>query len=200
MSSVLIPVRKEHMFPLNSIQTYLDAFFLKSTVSSMSIMQFNGGQSNPTFYLSYNNEEYVLRKKPPGKILPGAHAIDREYKIICALRKKGFPVPEPILYCEDTNVIGTEFYITRFLNGRIFRDPNLPGLNPLERTAIYKEMVKVLAELHSFKVKDLGLENLAKTEKNYYGRQISTWTKQYKASETSVINEMEELINKTVLI
>ena len=191
----LIPVRKEHHFDPAPLLEYLIRNVPSPvTPPSLSILQFNGGQSNPTFYLNYSGLELVLRKKPYGKLLPGAHAVDREYTIISALSKVGFPVPETILYCADTKVIGTEFYITKFLRGRIFRDPVLPGIMPEERKEIYLEMQRVLAKLHNYLPKDLGLENYGKNDKNYYVRQLQTWTRNYKASETSKIESMENLI------
>jgi len=195
--NTLIPVRKEHYFDPAPLLQYLQVHLpIKAkALPALTILQFNGGQSNPTFYLNYNGQELVLRKKPPGKLLPGAHAVDREYTIISALNKVGFPVPETLLYCSDTQVIGTEFYVTRFIRGRIFRDPALPGLMPEERKAIYLEMIRVLAKLHRYKPKDLGLENYSKVEKNFYIRQIETWSRNYKASETSKIDSMDNLID-----
>ena len=192
----LIPVRKEHYFDPAPLIKYLTTNLPppSNVTPTLTILQFNGGQSNPTFYLNYCGQELVLRKKPSGKLLPGAHAIDREYTIISALSKVGFPVPQTILYCSDIAVIGTEFYLTRYLTGRIFRDPLLPGIMPEERREIYLEMIRVLAKLHTFKPKDLGLENYARNDKNYYLRQIQTWTRNYKASETSRIQSMENLI------
>ena len=195
--NTLIPVRKEHYFDPAPLLSYLQATLPPppKPQPTLHILQFNGGQSNPTFYLNYSGQELVLRKKPPGKLLPGAHAVDREYTIISALSKVGFPVPEALVYCSDTKVIGTEFYITKFLRGRIFRDPLLPGLMPEERKAIYLEMIRVLAQLHSYKPKDLGLENYSKVDKNFYQRQIDTWTRNYKASETHKLDSMNSLID-----
>lgn len=193
----LIPVRKEHTINEASLLTYLlqnMKLSPKTAPPSLKILQFNGGQSNPTYYLNLSGEELVLRKKPYGKLLPGAHAIDREFTIISALGKVGFPVPEALLYCQDLNIIGTEFYVTRFLRGRIFRDPLLPGIPPDERRLIYLEMIRVLSLLHSFNPKDLGLENYARNPENYYMKQIQTWSRNYKASETSRIDSMENLI------
>lgn len=195
--NTLIPIRKEHSFNQAPLLLYLQTQLptLSNSQPTLSILQFNGGQSNPTFYLNYNGLELVLRKKPFGKLLAGAHAIDREYTIISALKKVNFPVPEPILYCSDSSIIGTEFYLTKFIQGRIFRDPLLPGLMPEERNQIYLELVKVLSQLHSYDIKALELESFAKNKKGYYMRQIETWSRNYKASETSRIEPMENLMD-----
>ena len=112
----------------------------------------------------------VLRKKPPGKLLRGAHAVDREFQIQSALYKQNFPVPRPIHYCPDPNVIGTEFYLMECVDGRIFVDPNLPGLNPDEKRVVHEQMIEVLAMLHRFDPSQVGLGNYGKASSNYYER------------------------------
>uniref|UniRef100_A0A8C1W6B4 Acyl-CoA dehydrogenase family member 11 n=1 Tax=Cyprinus carpio TaxID=7962 RepID=A0A8C1W6B4_CYPCA len=150
------------------------------------------GQSNPTFYIETADKRYVLRKKPPGELLPGAHKIDREYAVQKALYSVGFPVPHPVLYCTDTHVIGTEFYIMEHVQGRIFRDLRLPGVSVAERTALYVAAVETLAKLHSLDVSSLDLLGYGKG-KGYCKRQVSTWTKQYKASAHKEIPAMDKL-------
>ena len=160
----------------------------------LSVRQFRGGQSNPTYQLITPNRKFVLRRKPPGKLLPSAHAVDREYRVIAALYPTGFPVAKPYVLCEDESVIGTAFYVMEYVEGRIYWGPLLPGLSPQERFAIYDAMNATLAKLHMLDYEKLGLANFGKTG-NYIGRQIARWTKQYLASETEPIPEMNKLID-----
>jgi aminoglycoside phosphotransferase (APT) family kinase protein len=135
----------------------------------------------------------VLRRKPPGKLLPSAHAVDREYRVIRALHGQGFPVAEPLLYCNDDAIAGTAFYLMSFVDGRVFWEPQMPGSNPAERAAVYNAMNATIARLHSFEPKKIGLDDFGKGE-NYVMRQVERWSKQYRASETEKIEEMERLI------
>ena len=155
--------------------------------------QFKGGQSNPTYQLITPNRKYVLRRKPPGKLLPSAHAVDREFRIISALHPTGFPVAKPYLLCEDESVIGTMFYVMDCVEGRIYWGPLLPDQTPKQRGAIYDAMNETFARLHNLDWEKLGLQDFGKPG-NYVARQIARWTKQYKASETQHIPEMERLI------
>uniref|UniRef100_A0A8C4PI09 Acyl-CoA dehydrogenase family member 11 n=1 Tax=Equus asinus asinus TaxID=83772 RepID=A0A8C4PI09_EQUAS len=150
------------------------------------------GQSNPTFYLQKGFQAYVLRKKPPGSLLPKAHKIDREFKVQKALFSVGFPVPKPLLYCNDASVIGTEFYIMEHVQGRIFRDFSIPGVSPAERSAIYVAMVETLARLHSLNIQSLQLEGYGRGA-GYCKRQVSTWTEQYQAAAHQDIPAMNQL-------
>uniref|UniRef100_A0A671K9G4 Acyl-CoA dehydrogenase family member 11 n=1 Tax=Sinocyclocheilus anshuiensis TaxID=1608454 RepID=A0A671K9G4_9TELE len=160
--------------------------------STLTLQQYRAGQSNPTFYIETADKRYVLRKKPPGELLPGAHKIDREYAVQKALYSVGFPVPHPVLYCKDTHVIGTEFYIMEHVQGRIFRDLRLPGVSAAERTALYVAAVETLAKLHSLDVSTLELLGYGKGT-GYCKRQVCTWTKQYKASAHKEIPAMDKL-------
>jgi aminoglycoside phosphotransferase (APT) family kinase protein len=160
----------------------------------LTIRQFRGGQSNPTYELTTPNRKYVLRRKPPGKLLPSAHAVDREYRIIAALYPTGFPVAKPYVLCEDESVIGTAFYVMACVEGRIFWGPLMPGVSPRERFAVYDAMNATLARLHMLDYEKLGLGDFGKPG-NYIGRQIARWTKQYLASETEPIPEMNRLID-----
>ncbi len=159
----------------------------------LAVRQFKGGQSNPTYLLQTPGRLYVLRRKPPGKLLPSAHAVDREYRVIRALYPQKFPVPEPILYCADESVTGTAFYLMSFVEGRVFWQPDMPGSNPAERAAVYDEMNAVLARLHSFDPAALDLADFGKGE-NYVARQVDRWSRQYRASQTEEIAEMDRLI------
>ena len=159
----------------------------------LTVQQFKGGQSNPTYLLQTPARRYVLRRKPPGKLLPSAHAVDREYRVIRALHGQGFPVAEPLLYCDDEAVAGTAFYLMSFVDGRVFWEPQMPGSNPAERAAVYDAMNATIARLHSFEPKNIGLADFGRGE-NYVMRQVERWSKQYRASETEKIEEMERLI------
>src|SRR6185312_10336568 len=136
---------------------------------------------------------YVLRRKPPGKLLPSAHAVDREFRVISALRAQGFPVAEPVIYCADESVAGTAFYVMDFVDGRVFWEPQMPSSEPAERAAIYDAMNATIARLHAFDPAEIGLADFGKGE-NYVARQVERWSKQYRASETEKIEAMEQLI------
>ena len=159
----------------------------------VTVRQFKGGQSNPTYLLITPERRYVLRRKPPGKLLPSAHAVDREYKVISALHPTGFPVARPYLLCEDESIIGTMFYVIDYVEGRIFWDGALPGLEPAERGAIYDAMNATLARLHGIDYAKIGLGDYGKAG-SYTARQIARWSKQYEASRTEPIAEMDKLI------
>ncbi len=160
----------------------------------LSIEKFKGGQSNPTYLLTTPLQKYVLRRKPPGKLLPSAHAVDREYKIMSALGKQGFPVPRTFALCEDPEVIGTAFFIMDFVEGRILWDGRLPSCEKDERRQIYTAMVDTMADLHMVDIEAAGLSDFGKHE-GYFSRQINRWSGQYRDSETDKIAAMDKLIN-----
>jgi aminoglycoside phosphotransferase (APT) family kinase protein len=156
--------------------------------------KFAGGQSNPTFRLSAGDRQYVLRRKPPGELLASAHAVDREFRVIRALADTEVPVPEAYVLCEDESIIGSMFYVMEYLEGRVFWDPTLPEIaGNAERSAIYDEMNRVLAALHNVAPEDVGLADFGRPG-NYFERQVSRWTKQYRASETERSEAMEMLL------
>jgi aminoglycoside phosphotransferase (APT) family kinase protein len=159
----------------------------------LTVSQFKGGQSNPTYRLDTPERAYVLRRKPFGKLLPSAHAVDREYRVITALYGAGFPVARSYGLCTDDTVIGAAFYIMSMVEGRIFWDGTLPGLAPEERRAIYQSEIRTLARLHQYDPGKIGLGDYGKPG-NYFARQIDRWTKQYRASETQTIEPMNRLI------
>ena len=159
----------------------------------LTIKQFKGGQSNPTYLLEIPGRSYVLRRKPPGKLLPSAHAVDREYRVTAALHAQGFPVAAPVLYCADESVAGTAFYLMSFVEGRVFWEPQMAGSDAQERTAVYDAMNATIARLHSFDPDGIGLADFGRGE-NYVARQVERWSKQYRASETEKIDAMERLI------
>src|SRR5262249_2599797 len=141
-------VREAHRFDTAALERYMRAH-VEGFSGTLEVRQFRGGQSNPTYYLSAGGGENVLGRKPPGKVPPSAHAVDREYRVITALGKSGFPVPGTFALCEDDSVIGTAFYIMDCVHGRIFTDPAIPGVTPRERRAIYESLIDVLARLHT---------------------------------------------------
>jgi aminoglycoside phosphotransferase (APT) family kinase protein len=159
----------------------------------LRVRQFKGGQSNPTYLLETSARRYVLRRKPPGKLLPSAHAVDREFRVISALHAQGFPVATPLTYCDDADVAGTPFYVMAHVEGRVVWQPHMPDATPSERAAVYDAMNAVLARLHSFDPAALGLADFGRGD-NYVARQVERWSKQYRASETDAIEEMERLI------
>ena len=173
--------------------TYLNAQ-VEGFAGPLTIKQFKGGQSNPTYLLETPARSYVLRRKPPGKLLPSAHAVDREYRVTRALYAQGFPVAEPLVYCADESVAGTAFYVMGFVDGRVFWEPQMPGTDPKERAAIYDSMNATIARLHAFDPSKIGLGAFGKGE-NYVARQVERWSKQYRASETEKIDAMERLID-----
>lgn len=144
----------------------------------LTLKKFPGGQSNPTFQVSTPTRQYVLRRKPPGKLLPGAHAVEREYRIMSALEPLGFPVPHCHALCEETEVVGTPFFIMEKVEGRIFWDPTLPEVAKAQRVLCYESMGGVIAELHGIDYDAAGLSDFGKPG-NYFARQISRWSKQY---------------------
>jgi len=160
----------------------------------LTARQFKGGQSNPTYLLETPARHYVLRRKPPGKLLPSAHAVDREYRVIGALFAQNFPVAEPLCYCADESIAGTAFYVMSFADGRVFWEPQMPGSDPAERSAVYDAMNDTIARLHAFDPAAIGLGDFGKGE-NYVARQVDRWSKQYRASQTETIEAMERLID-----
>lgn len=159
----------------------------------LTVKKFKGGQSNPTYLLSTPKKKYVLRRKPPGKLLPSAHAVDREYRVMTALGAKGFPAPRTYALCEDAGIIGTAFFIMDFVDGRIFWDASLPEVLKADRRALFLELIDVIAALHQIDYAAAGLADFGKPG-NYFERQIDRWSKQYKAAETSSIEAMDRLI------
>jgi aminoglycoside phosphotransferase (APT) family kinase protein len=159
----------------------------------LTVLQFKGGQSNPTYRLDTPTRSYVMRRKPFGKLLPSAHAVDREFRVIAALGKQNFPVAKAYALCSDDAVIGAAFYIMSMEEGRVFWDPTLPSLPAEERRQIFTSKIETLAKLHKFEPDAIGLADYGKPG-NYFARQVDRWTKQYRASETQHIPEMEQLI------
>ena len=185
-------VRANHRFDEAALAAWLTAN-LADFGGPLSIRQFSRGASNPTFLLEAASGRYVLRKKPPGTLLPSAHQVDREFRVMKALGSVGFPVPTMRVLCEDAAVIGAAFFVMDFKAGRIFRDARMPGLPPAERGALYDDLNATLARLHQVDFAALGLADYGRGG-NYFERQIGRWTKQYRGAQTETIDDMERLI------
>jgi aminoglycoside phosphotransferase (APT) family kinase protein len=187
-----MPVAEAHRFDVTALARYLRDH-VDGVDAGLAVEQFKGGQSNPTYLLSAGGARYVLRKKPPGKLLPSAHAVEREYRVMKALAGTEVPVPAVRCLCKDPAVIGAAFYVMDFVPGRILWDPSLPGMAPEGRAAVFDEMNRVIAALHLVDPAKVGLSDYGKPG-NYFARQIDRWTKQYRASETETIEAMDRLI------
>ncbi|MDP3083529.1 MAG: phosphotransferase [Rubrivivax sp.] len=188
------PVASSHAFDVGALQAWLSRE-LPGFEGPLSVEQFKGGQSNPTYKLLTPGRAYVMRTKPgpTAKLLPSAHAVEREFRVMKALAGSAVPVPRMDLLCEDESLIGRAFYVMQFMDGRVLWDQALPGLTPAQRAAIYDEMNRVIAALHSVDVAAIGLADYGKPG-NYFDRQIGRWSKQYLASVTESIDAMDQLI------
>ena len=182
-----------HAFDVKTLEAYL-ADRIEGFQTPLEVRQFKGGQSNPTYQLVTPNRKYVMRRKPPGKLLPSAHAVDREFKVISALYPTGFPVAKPYLLCEDESITGTMFYVMDCVEGRVLWESTLPGMDKTQRWATYDAMNETLARLHNLDHVKIGLEDFGKPTA-YVARQVARWTKQYQLSETEKIEEMDKLID-----
>ena len=187
-----MPVEERHRVDEASLAKWMEAH-VEGYAGPLKVSQFKGGQSNPTYRLDTPKTSYVMRRKPFGKLLPSAHAVDREFKVIAALHAQGFPVARAYALCMDDTVIGAAFYIMSMEEGRVFWNPTLPSLEPKERHAVFTSKIETLAKLHSYDPEKIGLGDFGKPG-NYFARQVDRWTKQYRASETDLIPEMEKLI------
>ena len=185
-------VRDKHAFDTARLEEYMQAH-VEGFSGPLEIEQFKGGQSNPTYKLKAGGKNYVLRRKPPGKLLKSAHAVDREYKVITGLADTDVPVPKTYCLCEDEDVIGTAFYIMDCVEGRVLWDPSLPDYDNHTRAKMYDEMNRVIASLHTVDYEKAGLSDYGK-HSDYFARQIGRWTKQYRASETESIAAMDKLM------
>lgn len=188
------PVSEAHSFDIAVLQEWLSAN-LTGFQGPLSVEMFKGGQSNPTYKLITPTKNYVMRAKPGpvAKLLPSAHAIEREFKVMHGLFGTQVPVAEMYVLCEDESVIGRAFYVMEFVQGRVLWDQTLPGMTPSERGAIYDEMNRVISALHTVPFAERGLESFGKPG-NYFERQIGRWSKQYVASVTQPIDEMDKLM------
>ena len=185
-------VREGHQLDEAALARYLDDH-LPGFGGPLVVRQFEGGQSNPTYHLHTPGRDYVLRKKPPGQLLPSAHQVDREYRVMTALRDSTVPVPATCVLCTDAHVIGTPFFVMACVEGRVFRQPHLPGVPAADRRAMYDDMVDVLARLHEVDFAAVGLGDFGKPG-NYYARQVARWGQQYLAARTDEIVAMDRLM------
>ncbi len=186
-------VDARHAFDAGALEAWMREH-VEGFAGPLEVRQFKGGQSNPTYQLVTPGKKYVLRRKPPGKLLPSAHAVDREFKVISGLYPTGFPVARPFGLCTDDAVIGTWFYVMDMVEGRILWDGSMPDSTPAERSAVYAAKIATMAQLHNTDVANAGLSDFGKPG-NYFGRQVDRWTKQYLASVTQDIPAMNQLID-----
>jgi aminoglycoside phosphotransferase (APT) family kinase protein len=182
----------QHAIDVSRLETWMAAN-IAAFEGPIDVRQFAGGQSNPTFLVESRHHRYVVRRKPLGRLLPSAHAVDREFRVISALEPSDVPVAHPHALCEDAAVIGSAFYVMDYIEGRIFWDAALPEVPPADRRAIYEEMTRVLAALHAVDHVAAGLGDYGR-QGHYVSRQVSRWTQQYRAAETETIEAMERLI------
>jgi aminoglycoside phosphotransferase (APT) family kinase protein len=185
-------VLEAHRFDTGRLHEYMVSH-VEGFHGQLTVRQFKGGQSNPTYLIESASGRYVLRRKPPGRLLKSAHAVDREYRVISSLYAADFPVPRPYVLCKDDEIIGTMFYIMEFVEGRIFWEFTLPDVDRDERRAIYDRMNRVIADLHCLDPERLGLADFG-VPGNYFERQISRWSRQYLASQTDRIDYMNRLM------
>jgi aminoglycoside phosphotransferase (APT) family kinase protein len=195
MNARIAPIRHDHVpFEREALLRYLSTN-IDGFAGPMMVTRFNDGQSNPTYRLDTPKHRYVLRAKPAPaeKLLPSAHAVEREFRVQSALAQSDVPVARMHCLCEDESIIGVAFYVMDFVDGRIFWDQSLPGMTPSQRSALYDELNRVIAALHTVDFATLGLENYGKPG-NFFSRQIDRWTRQYRACEIEPIAAMENLI------
>jgi aminoglycoside phosphotransferase (APT) family kinase protein len=187
----LIPVLPQHRFDEAALARYLWSR-LPGFDAAIEVRQFQGGQSNPTFHIGTPAGDYVLRKKPPGLLLPRAHAVEREFRILAALSDTDVPVPRVHLLCEDESVIGTAFFVMDHVPGRVFPDRVMRTGTPAERAAVYEDLARVLAALHRVDWRAVGLEGFGKPD-NYLARQVALWTRQWEAAKVQETPAMDRL-------
>jgi aminoglycoside phosphotransferase (APT) family kinase protein len=188
----LIPVLPAHRLDEAALARYLGSA-LDGFAGPLEIRQFQGGQSNPTYHLRAESGEYVLRKKPPGALLPRAHAVEREYRIMAALADSGVPVPPMRLLCEDESVLGTPFFVMDHVKGRVFPNRVMRSGTPADRAAVYEDLARVLAALHRVDFRAVGLADFGRPE-NYMARQVALWTRQWEASSVEEWPAMDWLV------
>ena len=186
-------VAERHRFDTARLERWM-AEHVEGFRGPLSVEEFKGGQSNPTYLVRTPGERYVLRRKPPGKLLPSAHAVDREYRVLKALGPTPVPTPQVHALCTDESVTGTMFYVMEYLEGRVFWNKTLPDQTPEERAAIYDSLGDAMARLHAVDPEAVGLGDFGRPG-NYFSRQIARWSKNYVASETQKIPEMDWLID-----
>ena len=188
----LVEIREAHRFDESALLAYLESELEGFAGGPLRVRQFEGGQSNPTYLVETDSHRYVLRKQPPGELVRGAHRVDREYRILTALRDTEVPVPRTRIACDDPSVIGTPFFVMDYVAARLYRSPRLERCAPDERAAVYRDAARVLAALHAVDYEAVGLGNYGRPDR-YYERQIRLWTGQYDAAQTDSIPSMARL-------
>ena len=187
-----IEVKSQHRFDQDRLHRYLSEH-MAGYQGPLTVSQFEGGQSNPTFLLHTPSRDYVLRRKPPGTLMKSAHAVDREFRIIKALNATDVPVPAARVLCEDESVIGTTFFVMDHVPGRVMWNPRLPDLEPEQRRQLVYDYIDTLALLHGVDHEAVGLGDFGRPG-NYFARQISRWGRQYRETETERVTEMHRLL------
>jgi aminoglycoside phosphotransferase (APT) family kinase protein len=186
------PIAPQHVFDVARLEAWMRGH-LPPFAGAIDVAQFKGGQSNPTYLVSAGDRRYVMRRKPPGKLLPSAHAVDREFRVISALAATDVPVARAHALCEDESVIGTTFYLMDYVAGRVLWDPQLPGMTSAERSAVHDELNRIIAALHRVDPVAVGLGDFGRSGE-YIARQVARWSKQYQASATESIEAMDNLM------
>lgn len=190
-ATAVTDVRAAHTVDEGRLAEFLKAE-LPATSGEMRLSQFAYGQSNPTYVVTFDDAEYVLRKQPPGELLPSAHQVDREYRVQRALHQAGFPVAEQFLFSENREIVGTPFYVMERKHGRVFKDTSLPGCSPEHRSEMYKSIAETLARLHSFNPADIGLEDFGRPG-DWYRRQFRRWSRNFEETQTQPMPAMAPL-------
>lgn len=187
-------IREGHGFDIDGLSAWMAAH-VEGFAGPLTVEQFKGGQSNPTYKLTTPTRQYVMRRKPPGQLLKGAHAIEREYRVIRALGEAGFPVAKAYALCDDDTIVGTAFYLMEMVEGRIFWDSTLPGLTTQERPRYFDAMNATIAQLHGFTPDAIGLGDYGRPG-NYFERQIARWSRQYgEDGEAGRLDDMDWLVD-----
>jgi aminoglycoside phosphotransferase (APT) family kinase protein len=191
-ATAVTEVREAHTIDQGRLAEFLKEA-LPETQGSMKLSQFAYGQSNPTYVVGFDDVEYVLRKQPPGELLPSAHQVDREFRVQKALSEAGYPVAKQFLYSDNREIVGTPFYVMERMQGRVFKDTSLPGCSPEHRAEMYKSLAETLAQLHTFSPAELGLEDFGRPG-DWYRRQFKRWSRNFFETQTQAMPAMQPLM------
>jgi aminoglycoside phosphotransferase (APT) family kinase protein len=191
-ATAVTEVREAHTIDQGRLAEFLKEA-LPETQGSMKLSQFAYGQSNPTYVVGFDDVEYVLRKQPPGELLPSAHQVDREFRVQKALSEAGYPVAKQFLYSDNREIVGTPFYVMERIQGRVFKDTSLPGCSPEHRAEMYKSLAETLAQLHTFSPAELGLEDFGRPG-DWYRRQFKRWSRNFFETQTQAMPAMQPLM------
>ncbi|MFZ8897567.1 MAG: phosphotransferase family protein [Alphaproteobacteria bacterium] len=191
-ATAVTEVREAHTIDQGRLAEFLKEA-LPETQGSMKLSQFAYGQSNPTYVVGFDDVEYVLRKQPPGELLPSAHQVDREFRVQKALSEAGYPVAKQFLYSDNREIVGTPFYVMERMQGRVFKDTSLPGCPPEHRAEMYKSLAETLAQLHTFSPAELGLEDFGRPG-DWYRRQFKRWSRNFFETQTQAMPAMQPLM------